>query len=176
MYKYQFVRHPLKDEDVDALCNACQTSQEKLIVWTLLDTGLRVSELCSLTPQNILWQQKCLSISGKGGPYGKMSKQRIVPMSTRVRILLEHFFSINDKWPIKKRQVQRLVKTVANRAKISQNVTPHVLRHTFATNAIQKGISLPTVQKILGHDNLTVTAIYLNFTDPHLVQEFQSKW
>ena len=86
---YQFVREPLKDEEADKICQVCETSLEKLIVWTLLDTGLRVSELCSLSPQNILWQQKSLRIKGKGGPHGKKSKQRIVSMSKRVQTLLE---------------------------------------------------------------------------------------
>jgi integrase/recombinase XerD len=51
-----------------------------------------------------------------------------------------------------------------------------VLRHTFATTALQKGISLTTVQKILGHDSLQTTAIYLNFTDIHIQDEFERKW
>ncbi len=74
------------------------------------------------------------------------------------------------------RQVQKIVKRVANRAKLSQEVTPHVLRHTFATLALQKGISLAAVQKILGHDRLTTTAIYLNLTAAHVVEEFERKW
>lgn len=171
-----FVRHPLRAEDADAMCNACKNSREKLVVWTILDTGLRVSELCNLTPQNILWQQECLSILGKGGMYGKMSKRRVVPMTTRVKILLEAYFAINDKFPVIPRTAQRMVKDIANRAKIKAKVTPHVLRHTFATNAIQKGISLPTVQKILGHDSIVVTEIYMNFTNPHIVEEFKRKW
>jgi integrase/recombinase XerD len=72
--------------------------------------------------------------------------------------------------------VQKIVKRVANRARISQNVTPHVLRHTFATLALQKGISLATVQKILGHDRLTTPAIYLNLTGEHVIEEFVQKW
>lgn len=173
---YQFVREPLKDEEADKLCQVCETSLEKLIVWTLLDTGLRVSELCSLSPQNILWQQKSLRIKGKGGPHGKKSKQRIVPMSKRVQTLLEHYFAINNKWPVGPRQVQKIVKQIANKAQISKEITPHILRHTFATLALQKGISLATVQKILGHDRLTTTSIYLNFTDEHVVEEFIRKW
>ena len=55
-------------------------------------------------------------------------------------------------------------------------MTPHVLRHTFAATALQKGISLATVQKILGHDRLQTTAIYLNFTDTHIQDEFERKW
>lgn len=173
---YQYVREPLRAEDADKLSQACETTQEKLIIWTLLDTGLRVSELCSLTPQHILWQQKSLRISGKGGPYGKKSKKRVVPMSKRVQALLEHYFAINNSWPVGERQVQKIVKQIANRARLTETVTPHILRHTFATLALQKGISLASVQKILGHDRLTTTSIYLNFTDEHVVDEFSRKW
>ena len=77
---YQYVREPLRAEEADRLCNACQTTEEKLVLWTLLDTGLRVSELCGLTPQQLLWQQKALRISGKGGPYGKPLKQGVVAL------------------------------------------------------------------------------------------------
>ena len=173
---YQYVREPLRDEEADLLSQACNTVQEKLIIWTLLDTGLRVSELCALTPQHILWQQKSLRISGKGGPYGKKTKKRVVPISKRVRALLEHYFAINNQWPIGIRQVQKVVKQIANRARLTQDVTPHILRHTFATLALQKGISLAAVQKILGHDRLTTTAIYLNLTDTHVVEEYSAKW
>jgi integrase/recombinase XerD len=173
---YQYVREPLRNEEADQLCQACETFQEKLIIWTLLDTGLRVSELCDLTPQQILWQQKSLRITGKGGPYGKKSKKRVVPMSKRVQTLLEHYFAMHNQWPVGSRQVQKIVKHVANKAQLAQNVTPHILRHTFATLALQKGISLAAVQKILGHDRLTTTAIYLNLTDVHVVEEYLSKW
>jgi integrase len=54
---YQYVREPLATEEADRLANTCETPTEQLIVWTLLDTGLRVSELCSLTTKDILWQQ-----------------------------------------------------------------------------------------------------------------------
>ena len=79
-------------------------------------------------------------------------------------------------FPVKKRRAQDLVKEIANRAGITKDVTPHVLRHTFVTMALQKGISLATVQKILGHDRLQTTAIYLNFTDIHIQEEFERKW
>jgi integrase/recombinase XerD len=126
---YQFVREPLRSEEADRLCHACQTTEEKLVIWTLLDTGLRVSELCSLTPKHVLWQQKSLRVDGKGGPYGKRSKKRVVPLSRRIQALLEHYFALHEEWFIGKRQVQKIVKRVAERARISQEVTPHVLRH-----------------------------------------------
>jgi len=82
---YQYVREPLRAEEADTLSHACATTAEKLIIWTLIDTGLRVSELCSLTAQHILWQQKAFRIQGKGGPYGKRSTHRVVPMSRRIQ-------------------------------------------------------------------------------------------
>jgi integrase/recombinase XerD len=173
---YQYVREPLRAQEADALSHACETTEEKLIIWTLIDTGLRVSELCSLTSQHVLWQQKALRIQGKGGLYGKLSKHRVVPMSRRIQPLMEHYFAIHETWFVGPRQVQKIVKRVANRAKITQDVTPHVLRHTFATRALQKNISLAAIQKILGHDRLTTTAIYLNLTDTHVVEEYEQKW
>jgi integrase/recombinase XerD len=173
---YEYKREPLTLEEADRLWNACENLHEKMIVVCLLDTGLRVSELCSLTPSNIQWQQKSLIISGKGGPYGTRSKKRIVPMSQRVRSLLEHYFMINDKWFAGPRRVQQILKELANRAQISRPVSPHVLRHTFASLGIQKGISLPAIQKILGHDHLSTTQIYLNLTPQHVLEEYERKW
>ena len=86
------------------------------------------------------------------------------------------YFALNERWFIGPRPVQKIVKRVAERARISQNVTPHVLRHPFATMALQKGISLAAVQKILGHERLGTTAIYLNLTDLHVVEEYAQKW
>jgi integrase/recombinase XerD len=83
-------------EEADRLANACASLEERLIVWTLLDTGLRVSELCTLSSQRVLWQQRALQVSGKGGPHGTHSKQRVVPMSRRVQALLEPYFTLND--------------------------------------------------------------------------------
>jgi integrase/recombinase XerD len=100
----------------------------------------------------------------------------VVPTSNRVRALLEHHFALEKAFPVKARRAQDIVKAVANRAGITKDVSPHVLRHTFATTALQKGISLPTVQKILGHDSLQTTAIDLNFTDVHIQDEFERKW
>lgn len=97
-------------------------------------------------------------------------------MSKPVQTLLEHYFAIHNAWPVGARQMQKTVKQVANRAQLAQKVTPHILWHIFATLALQKGISLATVQKILGHDRLATTAIYLNFTDAHMVDEYILKW
>ena len=65
---YQYKREPLTPDEANRLANACRTHEEKLVVWTLLDTGLRVSELASLTKNNLDWQNHRLMIYGKGGP------------------------------------------------------------------------------------------------------------
>ena len=100
---YQYVSEPLTADESDRLCNACETPTERLVVWTLLDTGLRVSELCTLTSKNVLWQQRQLRIKGKGGPHGKKTKVRVVPMSSRVRVLLEHHFALEKAFPVTRR-------------------------------------------------------------------------
>lgn len=173
---YQFKREPLTQEEATRLANACTTAEERLAVWTLLDTGLRVSELATLTKDNLDWQMHRLMIYGKGGPYGTKTKRRVIPLSPRVQPLLEGHLALHDKFRIGARTIQRLIKSVANKASISRPVSPHVLRHTFAVTAVQKGISLPSLQRLLGHDRLTTTEIYLNLSPEEAIREFQSKW
>jgi len=173
---YQYKREPLSADDANRLANVCESYLEKLVVWTLLDTGLRVSELCRLNKDNIDWQAHRITIYGKGGPYGHKSKRRVIPLSPRIRPLIEHHFSLNATLGISPRTVQRLIKTLANRAQISKPVSPHVLRHTFSVTAVQKGISLPALQRLLGHDRLTTTEIYLNLSPEHVIDEFTAKW
>jgi integrase/recombinase XerD len=173
---YQYKREPLTPDEANRLANACQTHEEKLVVWTLLDTGLRVSELASLTKNHLDWQNHRLMIYGKGGPYGTHSKRRLIPLSPRVQPLIEGHLALHDTVGMTPRTMQRLVKAVATRAHIRRLVTPHVLRHTFAVTAIQKGISLSALQRLLGHDRLTTTEIYLNLSPEEVVREFQEKW
>jgi integrase/recombinase XerD len=73
------------------------------------------------------------------------------------------------------RTLQRVVKRVVNRARISQPASPHVLRHTFSATAIQKGLSLPALQRLLGDDRLTTTEIHLNLSPEEVIREFQAK-
>ena len=114
-------------------------------------------------------------VYGKGGPYGKKTKRRIVPMSERVKRLVDHHFAFNDNVNISPRTIQRIVKRVANRAGISK-LTPHSLRHTFSVNCIRKGISTRSLMQFLGHDRLTTTEIYLNLSPEDAIREFQDKW
>ena len=158
------------------MTNACETFREKFVVWTLLDTGLRLSEFADLKKDNIQWQERRLVIYGKGGPYGKKTKRRVIPMTERVRKLLEYHFAENNDTGITTRTVARTVKKVADEAGISKPVSPHVLRHTFSVNCIKKGISTRALQTLLGHDRLTTTEIYLNLSPEDAIREFLNKW
>jgi integrase/recombinase XerD len=73
------------------------------------------------------------------------------------------------------RTAQRVVTQVANRALITKPVTPHVLRHTFAVNCVQQGVSTASLKKILGHDRLETTEIYLNISPENALGEFFRK-
>src|SRR6266850_6713346 len=167
---YQFKREPLMPEEANRLASTYQDAQEKLVIWPLLDTGLRVAELANLKKDNIDWQGHRLMVYGKGGPYGSKSKRRIIPLSPRVQPLIEGHLALHDSFGVSSRTIQRLIKLIANRANISRPVTPHVLRHTFAVTAVQKGISLPSLQRLLGHDRLTTTEIYLNLSPEEAIR------
>ena len=173
---YQYKREPLSDDEVNRLTNACDTFREKFVVWTLLDTGLRLSEFANLTKDNIQWQKRRLVIYGKGGPYGKKTKRRIIPMTERVRRLMEYHFAENNSIGVTKRTIARTVKKVADKAGISKPVSPHVLRHTFSVDCIRKGISTRALQTLLGHDRLTITELYLNLSPEDAIREFLNKW
>ena len=173
---YQYKREPLSDDETDKLINVCKTPQEKLIIYTLLDTGMRVSELSTLTKENLQWQERRILVYGKGGPYGSKSKRRIVPMTERVYALFSAYFALSDKVDIGPRAIQKIVKKVANRAGITKPVSPHVLRHTFAVNCIKRNISTRTLQQLLGHDHLATTEIYLNLSPEDACREFMSKY
>lgn len=172
----QYKREPLTQDEANRLSNACENAGERLIVWTLLDTGLRVSELANLKKENIDWQSHRLIIYGKGGPFGSQTKRRIVPISARTQPLIEAHFALNNTFGMSPRTIQRLLKKIANRAHIARPVSPHVLRHTFSVTVLQKGISLPALQKLLGHDHLYTTQIYLNLAPEEAIREFKEKW
>ncbi len=155
--RYQYKREPLTGDEATRLANACNPHEEKLVVWVLLDTGLRVSELANLKRANLDWQTHRLMIYGKGGPFGTKSKRRVIPLPARIQPLIEGYFALHETFRFSVRTIQRMLKRVANRARISRTVSPHVLRHTFAVTAIQKGISLPALQRLLGHDTLLTT-------------------
>jgi len=156
--------------------------RDKAILELLFSTGLRVSELCSLK-NDINLRSDELSIRGKGG------KIRVVFLSDEAKNAVKAYLKMRkdmsealfvqieseitkkkdkENGPLARRSIERIVKLHAIKAGISKKVTPHVLRHMFATDLLSNGADLRSVQAILGHANISTTQIYTHVTDKHL--------
>ena len=97
----------LPADEATRLANACNPHEEKLVVWVLLDTGLRVSELANLKRANLDWQTHRLMIYGKGGPFGTKSKRRVIPLTARIQPLIEGYFALHETFGFTARTIQR---------------------------------------------------------------------
>ncbi len=157
--------------------------RDKAILELLFSTGLRVSELAALTRDIDLTSEE-LSVRGKGGKIrvvfisddakksvGNYIKAR-KDMSDALFVKIENEIVKNKKrdgdGPLTKRTIERIVKQHAIRAGISKKVTPHVMRHMFATDLLSNGADLRSVQSLLGHSSIITTQIYTHVTDRHL--------
>lgn len=163
------MREPLTRAEVNALLSVERVGvRAQLAVALLLDTGLRVAEAAQLVPATIDWQARRATVIGKGG------KRRVVPLTPRVHELLQRWFALHEYMPAR-RTLQKDVARVARAAGIRRPVSPHVLRHTFAVLALQNGVSLASVQKLLGHAHLTTTEIYLNVSNEEAIREYTQR-
>ena len=173
---YQYKREPLTPSEAQCLAAACTTLQEKVLVWTFLDTGLRVSELAGLRRSSVDWDNDVVMVYGKGGPYGLRSKRRVIPLTPRVRTVLQQHFRDAERLGMSPRTIERRIKELAGRAGITRPVSPHVLRHTFSVMALRKGLPLPVIQRLLGHEYLSTTGWYMNIAPEYVIEEFRAKW
>ncbi len=152
--------------------------RDRAILELLFSTGLRVSELCSLNTDIDLSKDE-MSIRGKGdkvrvvflSPDAKNSLHRYLNARTDMEEALFISLSFNkniDNNRLTPRSIERIVKKYATIAGVTKKVTPHVLRHSFATNLLGNGADLRSVQMMLGHANIATTQIYTHVTDKHL--------
>lgn len=173
--------------------------RDKAIMELLFSGGLRVSELCSLDRDRVNTKRREFVIRGKGG------KDRPIFISATAADAVEQYLDsrvdnlkplfLNNSRNVSKdvhaetvaeseqrrltpRSVQRIVKSYAMKAGITKHVSPHTLRHSFATDLLMNGADLRSVQSMLGHANIATTQIYTHVTDPHLREvheKFQSQ-
>lgn len=162
--------------------------RDKAMLELFFSTGLRVSELCSLDRDTINLARDEFSIRGKG------EKVRLVFLSDKAREAIKDYLAkrkdmdealfiglseINPATSIKSRNdrgdnrltprsVERIIKKYAIKAGITKKVTPHTLRHSFATDLLQNGADIRSVQMMLGHSSVSTTQIYTHVTDKHL--------
>jgi len=152
--------------------------RDKAILELLFSTGLRVSELCALDSDIDLNKDE-MSVRGKGDKvrvvfFSDTAKQSVKNYLSKRKDMSEALF-VSENTKIKKgnsrltpRSVERIVKYYAIKAGITKKVTPHIIRHSFATDLLQNGADLRSVQMMLGHSNISTTQIYTHMTDKHL--------
>jgi integrase/recombinase XerD len=139
--------------------------RNKLILALLYSSGLRVSELVPLKTDNLDIEERTVRIRGKG------EKDRIVLFDQNTKVLMEEYFEkrSNDSEylfinrsgnHLTPRYVQMMIKDYARIAGIKKKVTPHILRHSFATHLLKNGVDIRAIQQLLGHSNLSTTQIY----------------
>lgn len=156
--------------------------RDKAILELLFSTGLRVSELAKLEKDDINLKRDEFTVSGKGG------KSRVVFLSDDAKTWLQKYLSTrqdmnhylfishdkrfgkqkNHDEPLTPRSIQRIVQKHALGAGITKNVTPHTMRHSYATDLLQNGADIRSVQSMLGHCSITTTQIYTHITDKEL--------
>lgn len=178
----------LTGEQVDRLLNSPSLStiggkRDKAILEVLFSTGLRVSELVKLDRDKIDLDRREFGIIGKGG------RARVVFLSTRASLWLKKYLEAredkykpvfirhkgkmdpttpDEKMRLTPRSVQRMIKKYVRKIKLPVDATPHVLRHSFATDLLMAGADIRSVQEMLGHKNISTTQIYTHVTNKQL--------
>ena len=179
----------ISEEELERLLNAPQGNnikslRDKAILELLFSTGLRVSELCSLNREHITE-----SSSGEFSIRGKGEKIRVVFLSDKAKIAIKNYLNKrtdtdeslfiriqkseirnpkSETLRLTPRSIERIIKQYAIKAGISKKVTPHIIRHCFATDLLRAGADLRSVQSLLGHSSITTTQIYTHVTDKQL--------
>ncbi len=179
----------ISPQELDRLMKGPDTNtlsglRDKAILELLFSTGLRVSELCALSQEDVDLTRDEFSVRGKG------DKVRVVFLSDMARTAIKAYLKErkdfddamfiqygknakkeevkNSELRLTSRSVQRIIKRYATIAGITRKVTPHVIRHSFATDLLSNGADLRSVQALLGHANIATTQVYTHVTDKHL--------
>ena len=160
--------------------NAPMAQRDLAIFELMYSCGLRVTELCDFKTSDILWDSEMIRVQGKG------SKQRFVPIGPIARENLKNYLNherntLADKNPnvaevflsrngrkLTRMMIWVLLKKWTESAEVKKEVSPHTLRHSFATHLLEGGADLRSVQEMLGHTDITTTQIYTHLDKEHL--------
>lgn len=159
-------RRPLEPEELERLRDSCKTYKERALVEFLASTGCRLSEAVGIQVNQVDWQRRSVTVLGKG------RKERTVYFSVRAKLMLREYLDHRrggemlfaaSRVPyasMSPRAVERALQHIGERAGIGRRVHPHILRHTFATQALKGGMDLTIIQRLLGHTDPKTTMIY----------------
>lgn len=184
---YRKLPHVLTIDEVDKLLNfELKTPfdyRNKAMIELMYATGLRVSELINLTPLNIDLDNKIVRCYGKG------NKERIVPIGSTAlkylkiyldeyrnclvkKTLCDNLFLNNHGKKMTRQGFFKNLKIIANKQGINDDITPHMLRHSFATHLLNNGADLRSIQLMLGHENISTTGIYTNVSTEKIKENY----
>jgi len=172
----------LTNEEVTKLLNSVSGTdnlsiRNRAMLELLYATGLRVSELISLKFSNIDIEECYVKIFGKG------NKERLVPFGQKAQLYLKRYLRIRNNTksefifltrlnkPISRIEFWRQLKQIALKAGITKNITPHTLRHSFATHLLTGGADIRFVQEMLGHSSISTTQIYTHISQERLKEQ-----
>jgi len=175
-------------DDVDKLlnfdCNTAFDYRNMAMIELLYASGLRVSELTNLLINDVNLTMNNVRVFGKG------SKERIIPIgevasnaiSTYLHVYRpslqkgyfdDHLFLNNHGKGITRQGFYKIIKTIAKEQGINENISPHTLRHSFATHLLQNGADLVSIKDMLGHSDITTTQIYTHLNNESLLKNYQ---
>ncbi len=179
--------HVLSLEEVERLLEApplqsLRGLRDKAMLEVLYATGVRVSELVSIRLVDLDLERGFLRVKGKG------RKERVVPLGEEALKWLERYLAVRSKWdrkgsphlfltnrggPMTRQRFWQLVKDYARRVGITKGISPHTLRHSFATHILERGADLRSLQELLGHADLSTTQIYTHVARAHLEKVYK---
>lgn len=179
----------LSEEEVNLLLDIKLTDmysyRNKAMLEVLYATGLRVSELVNLKMENIDFEQDIIRTYGKG------NKERVIPIGEYAKIYLEKYLNeyryqmlkhgnneyvfLNNHGKNMTRQgFFKIIKSIASDVGINKEISPHVLRHSFASHLLKHGADLRTIQELLGHSNVSTTQIYTHISNEELKENYKN--
>ena len=171
-------------EEVNLIINSVESNnvgiRNKAIIEIIYGCGLRVSELTNLLLSNLFLKQGYIKIVGKGNkerlsPIGSLATDSLNDFLTNVRPTLkindkfsDHVFINNRGTSLSRSMIFKMIKKYTLKANIDKDISPHSLRHSFATHLVEGGANLRAVQEILGHSSITTTEIYTHLDSDYL--------
>ena len=176
----------LSTDEIDKIISSAFSKKfglrNQTIIEIMYSCGLRVSELTEMKISNIFFDESLIKILGKG------NKERFIPLSSIAKKLLYNYIKYNRKKlscdkqsvdivflnnrgrKLTRVMVYNIINDAALEAKINKKISPHTLRHSFATHLIENGADIISIQKMMGHENVVTTEKYLHVNKKHLVE------
>lgn len=172
------IRHPLTSDELTKIRNSYTNLRDKTLVEFMLNTGCRLSEVSNLTIDKLNFNNNSAVVTGKG------NKTRVVLFNETTANLLKSYipsnkcnyvFTCNNKTDkLSNASIQYIIRKLGERAGLSGSLYPHLFRHTFATNALNNGMNIVTIQHLLGHDDVSTTQVYAELNIDTIYQEYHS--